>query len=140
MISAKFSNSAGRWRRREDEVEDAETEQPERGHRETHHRTAEEGDAERLALPLGVGRRGRARVRARGRLHADEAGRDRAQRAEDVGDGGRHADRQAQQDRDDDAKNREHRVLAAQERHRAVVDLLPEIDHDVSLPGGCFLT
>ena len=108
---------------------DAEPEQAERRDREAHHRAAVEGDLERAGLAVRARRFGGADVALGGRLHPDEAGEHRADAAEHERDAAAGADGERQRDGDQQHHRREHHVLAAQERHRALFDQAGDLPH-----------
>ena len=116
---------------RQQRVQRPDAEQPQGRHRKTHHRATEEGDAQRLPLPFLVGGGGGTHVGPRGRLHAEEAGQHAARGSRHVGERRRLADRQEQEHGDHDHKYRQHRVLPAEKRHRAVVDLVGQFGHHI---------
>jgi hypothetical protein len=107
----------------------------ERGHREAHHRAATEGDAEGGGLAGRAGRFGRAHVRLGRRRHARVARGHGADAAHDVGDAGRHVDRPGEEAGDDEQERQQHRVLALEEGHRALVDLLGQVLHGLRAGG-----
>src|SRR5690606_10752662 len=59
----------------------------------------------------------------------EEPGADRAESAEDVGNGGVGADGEVEQSRHDDEEGKEDGVFAPQERHGALLDQLGQLLH-----------
>ena len=108
-------------------VQDANAEQAHRRDGQAHDRAAEEGDVQRFGSALAVGGNGGTDIRLGGGVHADIAGRARAERAERKGKCRIGTEARIQGDNTDDAEYRETLVLAGHEDHRAEMDLVGDL-------------
>ena len=105
----------------EDVIGARHAEQPEAHDHEPRHGTAAEGHLQRF-VEAAPGRFRGAKVGANRDVHAHVAGGGREHGADDVQRGGLPVDRQADHDRDDDADDRDDRVLAVQVGGGALLD------------------
>ena len=107
----------------------ADAEQAKRSHCKPHHCTAKEGDTKGLALAEIVRGSSSPSVGPSCGLHSEESCRHGTQGTKDVSDRRGGADRVREQQCDDDDKAENYGVLGLQERHRAIVNLLSDVDH-----------
>ena len=104
------------------DIDETAAEQAETHHAHAHDRAAREGDRQRAVHAALLRRLRRADVGAGGDLHAEEAGQDREERAEDEADGRHPVDEEADQQQQRRDEDREDLVLGLQKGVRALGD------------------
>jgi hypothetical protein len=116
-------------------VDGADADEAEASHAEAHDRAAVESDEESGRFAVRASRFGRAHVGVGGCLHAEEAGNDRQERATEERAPRERAELPREQAEDGCRVDRQHLVLAAEERHGAVADESRDALHDFAALG-----
>ena len=114
----------------QEEEQNTQAQQPEAGHGQAHHRAAVKGHQQRRARALFARRRGSANVGLGGRLHPDQTGQRRGQRAHQKRHAGAKAMLHGQQHRHHQGEDTDLGVLRPQIGHRAQVNLISDGPHE----------